>query len=91
MVKQMLSVTAQDVTGQKQFRVDNLPWNSTVGEMARDLESLLDLPLQDSKGRPVTYQVRRSREGRHLQSAERVGETLKEDDCITLQPNIQAG
>ena len=49
------------------------------------------LAPNDTAGRPLHYQARLDREGRHLHGAETVGDALREDDEIVLTPNIDAG
>ena len=84
-------IRVSDVTGQNQVAIDELPSDSTIGEMLEGLVPQMRLPRNDSNGRPLTYHARLEREGRHLNRSERVSEALKESDRLTLQPNIDAG
>ena len=84
-----LSVT--DVSGQKVANVRNVPTEATVGELVQGLLPKMDLPQNDPSGRPLNYQARLEREGRHLNASERVGEALQEEDRLVLLPNIDAG
>ena len=86
-----ISLMVNDVSGQKAFRVPNAPVEATVGELVQSLLSRMSLPENDSSGRPLNYQARLEREGRHLHAAERVGDALETGDALTLQPNIDAG
>lgn len=86
-----ISLTVSDVSGQKLFRVPDAPADATVGELVQTLLSKMSLPENDSSGRPLAYQARLEREGRHLHAAERVGDALESGDALTLQPNIDAG
>ena len=47
-------------------------------------------PILDRSGRPLEYQARLDREGRHLHRSERVG-VLQDDDEIVLHPSVDAG
>ena len=80
-----------DVTGQKTATVSDVPAGASVGEIVEQLLSELNLTRNDTSGRPLTYQARLDREGRHLQSSERAGEALRSGDRLVLQPNIDAG
>lgn len=84
-------IQVSDVTGQNQVAIDDLPSESTIGELLEGLVPRMRLPRNDSAGRPLTYHARLEREGRHLNRSERVAEALRESDRLTLQPNIDAG
>ena len=85
-----VSVSARNVSGQKRATAAAPP-DATVGELARALISEMNLPQTDVEGRPMSYHVLLQREGRHLHPAETVGDVLRADDEIVLQPKIQAG
>jgi len=85
------SVQASDVSGQKTVKVAGVAPQATVGELVKGLVPKMDLPSSDADGRPLSYQVRLEREGRHLHMSEFVGEVLEPGDQIVLQPNIMAG
>ena len=76
-------IRVSDVTGQNQVAIDELPSDSTIGEMLEGLVPQMRLPRNDSNGRPLTYHARLEREGRHLNRSERVSEALKESDRLT--------
>ena len=84
-------IQVSDVTGQNQVAVEDLPSDTTIGELLEGLVPRMRLPHNDSSGRPLTYHARLEREGRHLNRSERVSEALRESDRLTLQPNIDAG
>lgn len=86
-----VGIRASDVTGQKRVDVKDVPTNATVGELIEGLLPRMNLPRNDSGGRPLTYHARLDREGRHLHSSEIVGETLMPEDRIVLHPEINAG
>lgn len=87
-----ISLKARDTSRQKLVRVDEVPFDSTVGELIEGLvTSGMNLPRNDADGHPIAYHLRLEREGRHLHAAEVVGDVLKDDDEVILQPNIQAG
>lgn len=86
-----LEIRAEDVTGQKAVNARNVPIGSTVGELLDGLVPQMQLPRKDSGGRPLTYHARLEREGRHLNSSERVGDALQQADRLVIQPEINAG
>lgn len=89
--KKGLNLQASDVSGQKLARLTGVPVDATMGELIKSLLPRMRLPQTDVEGRPLTYQVRLEREGRHVHASETVGEALKEEDRLVLQPHIQAG
>ena len=91
MTTSMKQIRVSDVSGQNQVLVDEIPSDTTIGEFLEELVPRMKLPRKDSGGRPLTYHARLEREGRHLNRSERVSESLKESDRLTLQPNIDAG
>lgn len=84
-------IRVSDVSGQNQVLVDEVPSDTTIGELLEELLPRMKLPRKDSAGRAVTYHARLEREGRHLNRSERASEALQESDRLTLQPNIDAG
>ena len=86
-----IALHVSDVSAQKMANVRDVPEDSTVGELVRGLLAELDLPQNDVEGRPLTYGVRRQRDGQYLHTGERVGEALRTGDWIMLQPSIDAG
>ena len=85
------NLLVSDVTGQKTRKVSDVPVDSTVGELINGVLADMKLPRNDSAGRDIVYHGRLDREGRHLHSAETVGESLQSGDALTLTPNIDAG
>ncbi len=81
----------RDVSGQKMFEATDVPADASVGEIVRGLLAQMQLPENDVGGRTLNYQAHLEREGRHLHASEIVGDALKEDDLIVLQPDIDAG
>jgi hypothetical protein len=86
-----LTLEATDVSQQKVRRVSNVRPDATVREIIEPLLAQMNLPQNDPEGRPVTYQALLEREGRHLQSWERIGDAVQTGDRVVLQPNIDAG
>jgi hypothetical protein len=86
-----LALEISDVSGQKVFAVSNAPADGTVGELVHAMLGKMNLPKNDSSGAPLSYQARLEREGRHLNSSEKIGDALEVGDRLTLQPNIDAG
>jgi len=86
-----MTLRVSDVSGQKAVRASAVPANFTVSELVQGLIAKMDLARNDVEGRPLNYQARLDREGRHLSGAETVGDALRDDDEIVLTPNIDAG
>jgi hypothetical protein len=86
-----IELEVSDVSGQKLFAISNVPTDHTVGELLNELTGKMRLPRSDAGGAPLTYHARLEREGRHLNSSERIGDALHSKDRLTLQPNIDAG
>jgi hypothetical protein len=86
-----LGLRVSDISGQKTVRAPAVPAGFTVGELVQRLIAKMGLSRNDVQGRPLNYQARLDREGRHLYGSETVGDALREDDEIVLTPNIDAG
>ncbi len=86
-----LGLRVSDVSGQKAVHASAVPANFTVGELVQNLIAKMGLARNDVDGQPLNYQARLNREGRHLNGAETIGDSLREDDEIVLTPNIDAG
>jgi hypothetical protein len=86
-----LGLRVSDVTGQKTVRANAVPRSFTVSDLVQRLIRKMGLSSSDVEGRPLAYQARLDREGRHLHGTETVGDALREDDSIVLTPNIDAG
>ncbi len=86
-----IGLEVTDVSEQKKANVENVPGESTVGELIQALLPQMNLPKNDGAGRPLTYHARLEREGRHLHASERVSDALKPGDRVVLQPDIHAG
>jgi hypothetical protein len=86
-----IGLLVRDVSQQKMLEVDDVPEESTVGELVQGLLDEMRLPRTDVDGRSLTYHALLEREARHVHASERVGEALQPGDALTLQPNIDAG
>ena len=86
-----VGIRVTDVTRQKTVRAPAVPASSTIREMVERLITKMGLSRNDVQGRPLQYQARLEREGRHLNGAEIVGDALVEDDELTISPSIDAG
>jgi hypothetical protein len=86
-----LGLNISDVTGQRTVRATSVSTRATVSELVQGLLAKMRLPRNDVSGRPLTYRARLEREGRHLHGHEQVGDALRDEDRIVLQPNIDAG
>jgi hypothetical protein len=86
-----LGLHVSDVSGQRTVKASSIPTRATVSDLVLGLLAKMRLPRNDASGRPLTYRARLEREGRHLLGHEQVGEALRDEDRIVLQPNIDAG
>ena len=86
-----MTLRATDVSGQKTVKVKGVAPEFTVGELVHKLIDKMHLSRNKSTGQPVTYHALLPREGRHLQSLSRIGDVVKEDDLLVLQPSVDAG
>ena len=77
-----LGLWAQDVTGQKNVKVSEVPRDTTVRELVQGLLGKMGLMRRDVEGRPLEYRARLEREGRHLHDYELVDDALQSDDRI---------
>jgi hypothetical protein len=59
--------------------------------MVEGLIAQLQWSPRDHEGRPLSYGVRRNRDGRQLNATETVGEVLENGEGIVLQPTVDAG
>ena len=89
---QRISFYASDVSGQKTATVKNVPLEATVEDLLTGpLLNDMNLPKNDSEGRPLTYHPLNVNAGRHLRLTESVREAIKPNDRIVFQPDVDAG
>ena len=86
-----LDLMARDATGAKKIRIPSLTGEMTVRELTHAVLRRMGLKSEDAEGRPIDYQVRLEREGRHLHDSELVGDALQRDDQVVVLPRIHAG
>lgn len=86
-----LNFEAVDLTGQKRLRLRGVARDATIGEMMDALLGRMSLPRENSEGRPLAYYPLLERESRHLNHSELVGDAIREDDRVVVQPSIDAG
>jgi len=80
-----------DVTGQKVLAISALDVGATVSELVSTVIGRMRLPANDASGRPLTYQARLDREGRHLLGSEQVADAVQAGDRVVMQPSVEAG
>lgn len=86
-----ISITASDPSGQRRVSVEDVPADSSVGELIDRLSGAMNLGARDRRGRLLTIQARLDREGRHLHRSERAQDCLKPGDHLVMHPKIAAG
>ena len=86
-----LDLFARDVTGQKKFRLNKVPSQSSVGEIVRSALARMGLGKRDRSGHDLQYRARLERDGRQLHNSEIVGDVLQPEDELVLTPQINAG
>ena len=86
-----MTLLVSDVSGQKQRKIARPPLDGSIAELIQGLLPQMRLPEADVNGRPLVYQARLEREGRHLHGSEVIGEAVQPDDrsgrqvCIDLK------
>jgi hypothetical protein len=89
---QRITFHASDVSGQKTAMVRDVPLEATVQDLLTgSLLSDMNLPKNDSEGRPLTYHPLNENAGRHLRLTESVRDAIKPNDRIIFQPDVDAG
>ena len=86
-----LSFSVRDNSGQRRYAVRNYRSEATVGELIRGLVERMGLTSENAETIDEVYHAFSGREGRHLRSAEIIGDVIEEGDEITLRPDVQAG
>lgn len=86
-----VSFTATENSKQRRYTVRNFRSEATVGELVRNLVDRLGLRTEGADAANEVFHAFSGREGRHLRSAEIVGDVIEEGDEITLRPDVQAG
>ena len=76
---------------QKDFRLKDIATTATIRELISAAIPKMKLPSKDDSGSSISYRARHERAGRHLNDSELVGDSLKNDDRLVLEPNIEAG
>ena len=86
-----ISFQIKDNTGQRRYAVRNFRSEATVGELIRGMVDKMGLRSAGDDAPDDVFHAFSGREGRHLRSAEIVGDVIEEGDEITLRPDVQAG
>lgn len=87
----MGNLSVSDVSGQRNFRINSVPMDSTIGDLVNGLLSKMEISRNDSEGRPRTFKLRLQREARHLGAHELVRDALQEGDSLSIHPSVTAG
>ncbi len=85
-----LTFEIEDFTGSVRRRARQVPSDVTVGELVDGYTKQLKLPEVDAHGRPVLYGARTSN-GETLNSSDRVGDVVVDDQVVTLTKSVTAG
>lgn len=85
-----LDLIARDTTRQRKFEVKDVSGDVVVSDLVRGLLARMGIPQIDSAGMPQSFHLFRA-DGVHVRSTERVSESLRSGDEVTLQPDVQAG
>ncbi len=87
----VMEIEALDVTGQRGRKYSPRDPDASVGQMIEELVAEMDLPVYDAEGGTTTYQARLERDGRALNAAERLQDTVVSGDRVYIEPDISAG
>lgn len=85
-----LDLRASDFTGTKKVLIPSVHAETTVRELTQGLLRRMGLVREDVGGRPLEWQMRLEREGRHLNDSELVVDALQPQDEIRVLPKIHA-
>ena len=85
-----MTLEVEDFTGQVRRRSSGIPRNATVSDLIDSIRGEMNLPDQDSHGRPVSYGVVSSH-GEMLNATDQLGEILEDDEVVTLTKSVTAG
>jgi ubiquitin-protein ligase len=86
-----ISVIVSDVTGAKRNKV-SLPASVTVRRFLGPLITKLELPTQESDGRPLVYKLHHKQSGKTLAEEDTLtGVGVAEGDTLQLIPQVTAG
>ena len=87
-----MTIHALDVTGQRRVSME-LDRQSTVDELIRGTSSRMNLFNDEEAGdkRRVTWFARDDKRGVALRPSQVVGEALRDQDTVRIQPEVSAG
>ena len=85
-----ITINATDVTGQRRVALKTRR-DATVGELIGEVGSRRRLFQEDAENRPITWHARDESRGVALRRSQIVGEALRDQDSVRLQPEISAG
>ena len=85
-----LLLEVSDTSLQRAAKVRNVAPETTVGEIREALIAHLQMVQNDVEGRPLSYGVRRKKDGLALNAWEKVGDVLETGDAIWLEPSVDA-
>jgi hypothetical protein len=86
-----MEIEALDVTGQRGHKYFPRDPDASIGQMIEELVAEMDLPVHDAEGGITTYQARLERDGRALNAAEKLRDTVASGDRVFIEPDISAG
>jgi hypothetical protein len=85
-----LSFYVEDITGQVRRRASNVPRNATWDAVIRGAEREMGLADVDVSGRPVQYGARTSR-GETVNGSDEIGDSIEENEIVTITKSVTAG
>jgi hypothetical protein len=85
-----LTVNATDVTGQRRVSLQTRR-DQTIDELTEQIRTSMRLHAEDSDGRQVAYDLRHEGRAIGLAPSQIVGEALRDEDTVRVQPKISAG
>jgi len=68
-----------------------VPRDASVSELIAAVIPTLNLPMNDSAGRPLYYTMRHDESGRQMSNGEIIADTVLEDNTLRLMPDITPG
>jgi hypothetical protein len=87
---QTMTLEVEDFTGQVRRRAGGIPRTATVGDLVESVYGEMQLPDQDSEGRPIQYGALSAR-GDLLNATDQLGDVLENEEVVTLTKSVTAG
>ena len=89
-LNETMTLEVEDFTAQVSRRASNIPRTATVDDLIDSIRGEMQLPDQDSQGRPIQYGAL-SPHGELLNATDRLGDVLEDQEVVRLTKSVTAG